>query len=197
MLKKILSLVSNSDFFGIYDNALTKKECQILINQFENSPKREGRSYSDGDLVVNEDQKKCIEVDNSSFSNKSVISRIINARLRECIDDYKKEYPSIDEFIARWVIDNAYNFQKYETEEDGFKVWHTEAGGAPTARRVLAWMFYLNDAKSGTEFINYPTVNAKMGRCVIWPAGWTHVHKGVVPNKGLKYIVTGWASYVE
>ena len=115
MLKKILSLVSNSDFFGIYDNALTKKECQILINQFENSPKREGRSYSDGDLVVNEDQKKCIEVDNSSFSNKSVISRIINARLRECIDDYKKEYPSMDNFIAPWVIDNGYNVQKYET----------------------------------------------------------------------------------
>ena len=197
MLKKILSLVSNSDFFGIYDNALTKKECQILINQFENSPKREGRSYSDGDLVVNEDQKKCIEVDNSSFSNKSVISRIINGRLRECIDDYKKEYPSMDNFIAPWVIDNGYNVQKYETEEDGFKAWHTEAGGAPTSNRVLAWMFYLNDAKSGTEFINYPTVNAKMGRCVIWPAGWTHVHKGVVPNKGLKYIVTGWASYVE
>ena len=197
MLKKILSLVSNSDFFGIYDNALTKEECQILINQFENSPKREGRSYSDGDLVVNEDQKKCIEVEDSGFSNKTIISRIINERLRECIDKYKKEYPSIDEFIARWVIDNAYNFQKYETEEDGFKAWHTEAGGAPTSNRVLAWMFYLNDAKSGTEFINYPTVNAKMGRCVIWPAGWTHVHKGVVPNKGLKYIVTGWASYVE
>tara|TARA_B100001250_G_C19596560_1_gene698681 strand:+ start:122 stop:715 length:594 start_codon:yes stop_codon:yes gene_type:complete len=197
MLKKILSLVSNSDFFGIYDNALTKKECQILINQFENSPKREGRSYSDGDLVVNEDQKKCIEVDNSSFSNKSVISRIINARLRECIDDYKKEYPSMDNFIAPWVIDNGYNVQKYETEEDGFKAWHTEAGGAPTSNRVLAWMFYLNDAKSGTEFINYPTVNAKMGRCVIWPAAWTHIHRGVVPNKGLKYIVTGWASYVE
>ena len=197
MLKKILSLVSNSDFFGIYDNALTKKECQILINQFENSPKREGRSYSDGDLVVNEDQKKCIEVDNSSFSNKSVISRIINARLRECIDDYKKEYPSMDNFIAPWVIDNGYNVQKYETEEDGFKAWHTEAGGAPTSNRVLAWMFYLNDAKCGTEFINYPTVNAKMGRCVIWPAAWTHIHRGVVPNKGLKYIVTGWASYVE
>ena len=197
MLKKIRSLVSNSDFFGIYDNALTKKECQILINQFENSPKREGRSYSDGDLVVNEDQKKCIEVDNSSFSNKSVISRIINARLRECIDDYKKEYPSMNNFIAPWVIDNGYNFQKYETEDDGFKAWHTEAGGAPTSNRVLAWMFYLNDAKSGTEFINYPTVNAKMGRCVIWPAAWTHIHRGVIPNKGLKYIVTGWASYVE
>jgi hypothetical protein len=197
MLKKILSLVSNSDFFGIYDNALTKKECQILINQFEKSSKKEGKSFKDGDLSVNPSQKKCIEVDDSSFSNKSVISRIINERLRECMDKYKKEYPSIDKFIARWVIDNGYNFQKYETEEDGFKVWHTEAGGAPVSNRVLAWMFYLNDAKCGTEFINYPTVKAKMGRCVIWPAAWTHTHRGVIPNKGLKYMVTGWASYVE
>ena len=197
MLKKILSLVSNSDFFGIYDNALTKKECQILINQFEKSSKKEGKSFKDGDLSVNPSQKKCIEVDDSSFSNKSVISRIINERLRECMDKYKKEYPSIDKFIARWVIDNGYNFQKYETEEDGFKAWHTEAGGAPVSNRVLAWMFYLNDAKCGTEFINYPTVKAKMGRCVIWPAAWTHTHRGVIPNKGLKYMVTGWASYVE
>ena len=197
MLKKILSLVSNSDFFGIYDNALTKKECQILINQFEKSSKKEGKSFKDGDLSVNPSQKKCIEVDDSSFSNKSVISRIINARLRECIDDYKKEYPSMNKFIAQWVIDNGYNFQKYETEDDGFKAWHTEAGGAPVSNRVLAWMFYLNDAKCGTEFINYPTVKAKMGRCVIWPAAWTHTHRGVIPNKGLKYMVTGWASYVE
>ena len=196
MLKKLLSLVSNSDFFGIYDNSLTKEECQILINQFEKSPKREGRSYSDGDLVVNEDQQKCIEVGDSSFSNKSVISRIINARLRECIDDYKKEYPSMNNFIAPWVIDNGYNFQKYETEEDGFKVWHTEQGKG-CCNRILTWHFYLNDATSGTEFMHYPTVRAKRGRCVIWPAAWTHIHRGVVPNKGLKYIVTGWASYVE
>ena len=29
--------MSNPDFIGIYDNALTKKECEILINQFEKS----------------------------------------------------------------------------------------------------------------------------------------------------------------
>ena len=59
----------------------------------------------------------------------------------------------------------------------------------------MAWMFYLNDAKSGTEFANYPTINAKMGRCVIWPSFWTHLHKGVIPNRGIKYIATGWFVY--
>ena len=33
---------------------------------------------------------------------------------------------------------------------------------------------------------------AKAGRLVIWPSAWSHPHKGVTPNKGLKYIATGW-----
>ena len=37
MLRKIRSLVSDSSFIQIYDNALSKKECDILINQFEKS----------------------------------------------------------------------------------------------------------------------------------------------------------------
>ena len=61
----------------------------------------------------------------------------------------------------------------------------------------MAWMFYLNDAKSGTEFMHFPTINARRGRLVIWPAFWTHTHKGVIPNKGVKYIITGWVSFLE
>ena len=42
--------------------------------------------------------------------------------------------------------------------------------------------------------MHFPTVRAKMGRCVIWPAGWTHIHRSA-PNKGLKYYLSGWVSY--
>ena len=55
-------------------------------------------------------------------------------------------------------------------------------------------MFYLTDAKSGTEFMHYPTMSAKKGRCIIWPASFTHVHRSA-PNKGVKYIISGWISY--
>ena len=68
--------------------------------------------------------------------------------------------------------------------------------GEPYSLRVLAWMFYLNDAKSGTEFLNYPKVKAKKGRGIVWPAFWTHVHRSEA-NKGVKYIVTGWGSIDE
>ena len=195
MLRKIRSLVSNSDYFGIYDNALSKKECEILINQFKKSPQQEGSvwSHSQSRSILRPDVKKAIELVGTKFSNGSIISCIIREQLIKSIEKYKKEYPQLVHSI-KWKYDDDYNFQKYETEEDGFKAWHCEHNSGEGSTRILAWMFYLNDAKSGTEFRNYPTVRAKMGRCVIWPAFWTHVHRGV-PNKGLKYIVTGWISF--
>ena len=40
-------------------------------------------------------------------------------------------------------------------------------------------------------------MNAVKGRCVIWPAFWTHMHKGVVSKTETKYIATGWISYIN
>ena len=195
MLRKIRSLVSNSDYFGIYDDALSKKECEIVINQFEKSEQVPGGTYLHGVIQEAPHIKKCLTLNDSNFGDGSIISNIICTQLAKCIERYNQEQPQIS-YLNLWSIYQGYSVQKYETEDDGYKDWHCEsAGPGKTSNRVLAWMFYLNNAKSGTEFMNYPIVNAKMGRCVIWPAGWTHVHRGVTPNKGLKYIVTGWVSY--
>ena len=88
-------------------------------------------------------------------------------------------------------------FQKFQYYGDGYKMWHTEhIPDEPMNKRVLVWMFYLNNAKSGTQFIHYPTVQAKKGRLIIWPSAFTHTHRSE-PNKGLKYIMSGWISYVN
>ena len=196
MLRKIRSLVSNSNYFGIYDNALSKKECEILINQFEKSPQLRGMTYLDDnpEPQVRNDIKSSIELKGGSkFSDRSVISNIIRPQLIKCMVKYNAAHPQLTP-IHTWDYFDDYNFQKYENEDDGYKTWHCEHGSGVIGDRIMAWMFYLNNAKSGTEFMNYPTVRAKMGRCVIWPAFWTHIHRGA-PNKGLKYIITGWISY--
>ena len=193
MLRKIRSLVSNSDYFGIYDNALSKKECEILINQFEKSSHVKGVTASGHNPKL----KNCLEK-GYNFKDESVVSNILRPVLIKCIGKYADKYSSSLDKIADWKYTDSYNFQKYENEDDGYFSWHCEqAGKDPASRRILAWMFYVNDAKSGTEFMYYPTIRARMGRCVIWPSSWTHVHKGVTPNKGLKYITTGWISYYD
>ena len=67
-------------------------------------------------------------------------------------------------------------------------------------RRVLVNMMYLNDVDEGgeTEFLYQSMrVQPKKGRVVIWPAGFTHTHRGNPPLAGEKYIATAWYSNME
>ena len=190
MLRRIRSLVSNSeDFFGVYDNALTKEECEILINQFEKSGSVPGYVA----MGYRPEEKKCMQID-CYFDDESVISNLVKIKLSECMFKYTKKYLSLGH-LRKWEIDNGYNLQRYDDETDGYKMWHCEHGGNDfDCKRILAWMFYVNDAKSGTEFMNYPTIQAKRGRCAIFPASFNYMHRSA-PNKGIKYITTGWVSY--
>ena len=195
MLKKIRSLASNSDFIEIYDNVLTHQECDRLIHLFEKSKKMSGFVVADGVPTEDFGVKKGSEVEDARFSKGDSISNFIKPFLFSCIDRYAATYPGLGH-LSSWKYDDGYTFKKFESEDDGFKKWHTEHGPLSISNRILVWMFYLNDAKSGTEFMHYPTVRAKIGRCVIWPAGLTHMHKSQI-NKGLKYIISGWIGYEE
>jgi len=63
----------------------------------------------------------------------------------------------------------------------------------------LVWMLYLNTVndKGGTEFYHQDFVcNAEIGKMVIWPPYWTHLHRSQVSPSEMKYILTGWMAYV-
>ena len=185
-----MNLFGTSSFIEVYDKALTEKECQIIVESFEKSEYQLGYT---GQGYRPED-KKCMQMV-YSFSDINPVSNILRPSLIRCMERYYKKYIALNDLSLFNIYDN-FNIQRYEGEDDGFKRWHCEHGPEDDAcKRILAWMVYLNDAKSGTEFKYYPTINAKRGRCVIWPAGFTHTHKGVIPNKGLKYIATGWVSF--
>ena len=187
----------NLDYIEIYDHALSQKECEILINQFEKSDEKFVGETTGG---YTPEAKKCMQLC-IDLNDRSIISTVVKPNLVSCITQYRKKYHDNLLYISRWRLTHGASFQKYDGEEDGYKAWHCEHqpfSVDPTdscSKRIMAWMFYLNDAKCGTEFYDRPTIKAKRGRCVIWPAFWTHLHRGVIPNIGLKYIVTGWISY--
>ena len=35
----------------------------------------------------------------------------------------------------------------------------------------------------------------KKGLTIIFPAEWTHTHRGIVSHKDTKYLLTGWFTY--
>jgi uncharacterized protein YbdZ (MbtH family) len=52
----------------------------------------------------------------------------------------------------------------------------------------------LNDVDNGgTEFMYQSlTTEAKEGSIAIWPADWTHIHRGQTEQTVVKYVMTGW-----
>lgn len=93
----------------------------------------------------------------------------------------------------------AINLQKYLQGSGGYHHWHSEVypqnASCETLHRVLLFQFYLNDVAQGgeTEFLYQGRkIEARQGRLIIAPAGFTHTHKGHVPVSGDKVIATSW-----
>ena len=105
---------------------------------------------------------------------------------------YKNNFNSLEPLL---LYISTFKLQKTPVG-GGFHNWHTEReGGGSSQNRELAWMLYLNDVEEGgeTEFLyQSKRVIPKAGRIVIWPAGFTHPHRGNPPLSGDKYIATGW-----
>ena len=116
--------------------------------------------------------------------------------LQNVLDLYKIKYKWSNNVYTFNIYENM-NIQYYRPGE-GFYGWHMENTGHSHGRlRHLVFMTYLNDAiDAGTEFYhqNLKTPCEK-GLTIIWPAGWTHTHRGVVNHHSDKYIITGWYSF--
>ena len=119
--------------------------------------------------------------------------------LNEGVEIYKKQYPFVEE-ISAWGLEGKFKIQRYNPME-GYFTLHCENEGAwntCVSKRFLAWMIYLNDVKEG-GYTEFPTQNKKFqprrGDVLLWPAYWTHPHRGIVSKTQTKYIVTGWLSY--
>ena len=82
----------------------------------------------------------------------------------------------------------------------GYHVWHPEYDHniSETRLRWGVWTFYLNDIEEGgeTEFLYQSLrIKPKQGTLCLFPAYYTHTHRGNPPLKDTKHIITGWIQY--
>ena len=172
---------------------LSQKDCDYLIDYFESHQELHFEGFVDG--RVNPQKKIDTEI-SLDFRDKLFW---IKDYLEKCIEEYKKEYPHVNK-LSFWSINPLFKLQKYKPNE-GYFVTHCENTGPDPEgldnmdRRVLAWMIYLNDVREG-GYTEFPAQNKKFkprrGDILIWPAYFTHPHRGIVSKRQKKYIVTGW-----
>tara|TARA_R100000742_G_C4274868_1_gene95052 strand:- start:140 stop:703 length:564 start_codon:yes stop_codon:yes gene_type:complete len=182
------------NFIGLYDDALTKKNCETIIDEFEDNKDKQIEGTSGGGLIKPK-VKKSTDI-TYHINDDSKTTGIIEPNLEKYLNEYKKKYPELDT-LTKWKCDKLYNVQRYKPTEGYYKPHCEVSGGKGSMNRLLVWMYYLNDLdKGGTEFTIYDTIiHARRGRLVIWPAYWTHTHCGVISNTQTKYIATGWYTF--
>lgn len=136
------------------------------------------------------------------LTDKEVSQDLMKKYLRELnrvFEKYKKEFPWVEDRGSKWGVMSPFNLQRYDPG-DCYKPVHIEQGGPREGKliRNLAFVTYLNDIEDGGE-TEFPQQNMMIkpqkGLTTIFPAGWTHPHRGYPAVSEDKYIVTGWASY--
>lgn len=175
--------------------------CDELIEYFESNQSRQRRGEIGAG--VNLKNKDSIDITISpkelDLTHNAVFKRYFESVL-ECYRDYVDQWPFLETFAKELHI-GRFNLQRYRSGQHYQKI-HTERAGLATLHRIFVWMTYLNDVApedgGATIFQHYDlSIQPRKGLTLIWPAEWTHAHKGDVLHGNSKYIVTGWMHFPD
>ena len=122
---------------------------------------------------------------------------MILGTVNQYLDDYATELGLVDQLPQFHTLDCLIQRSVADTFEQ-YSRWHSEAGELSNCDRAMAWMIYLNDDFEGGEtefkFQKHREI-PEAGKLVLWPASFTHTHRGGMMMSGTKYIATGWIHY--
>ena len=122
------------------------------------------------------------------------IDRTLSQQLAATFNELAREFPF---FAANAFKDLGYNLQR--TLPGEYYHWHVDAGPGPFSDRQLVAIWYLNDVPGPggeTEFaLQAVSIRPAQGKLVLFPPFWTHVHRGVTLEQGVKYIATTWICF--
>tara|TARA_R110000868_G_scaffold171552_1_gene407233 strand:+ start:1412 stop:2008 length:597 start_codon:yes stop_codon:yes gene_type:complete len=188
------------DFIGVFSDVYPEGFCQHLISEFDrNQSLGAGTDRQNGE-GVDKHRKDDYQIFSNGkninfepFNGKSTIDIFFHG-LQNCFEEYGAEFS-----VIKSVKINCNNMKMQKTSSGGgYHVWHGEQGNGDQASRGLVYMLYLNSLPTGangeTEFLyQQRRINPAKNTMVLWPAAFTHAHRGnPVYGDSSKYIVTGW-----
>jgi hypothetical protein len=191
------------DFIGVYKGLYSEEFCNRVIKQFdaiEDSGFTYTRQGTEGTTKIKKDD---VSIDTAALLDEADFSSFSRAVGEEFFgvfwDNGYKSYANDFDILKGFEKHKIYVNKCQKTAiGGGYHSWHCEASSRGYSQRVLSYVLYLNDVDEGgeTEFLYQrkrfkPTV----GTLVIFPAHFTHTHRGNPPLSNTKYILTGWVEF--
>ena len=193
------------NFVGIYENAFDEEFCNKSMEYFD---------FCEEKCLVIDNNRSKLERDDKSLM---IHTTPFEKRFDDFSIDFKRWDFLGDEFYQRMSTLIPYYLDEYavlnHTKSSlydikmkkaypggGFHKWHYDNSNFLGSHRFLVILVYLNDNFSGgeTEFLYLgQRVQPKKGTMIVWPAGFTHTHRGNPPLDGPKYTIRSWVQYQD
>lgn len=173
--------------------ALTQQFCTDVIARFEANQQDhyQGRigQQADEDTSI----KRSTDLVVSGKPHWHDIDRALFKSLGLAIREFRNQFP----YFNGPFKDMGYGLQRTDAGE--FYHWHIDGGSHDFSHRQLVAIWYLNDVEGPggeTEFMfQNLKVNPEVGKLILFPPFWTHEHRGVKLEAGVKYIATTWVVF--
>ena len=182
-----------SDFVWVKDNVLTSDFCKHCIERF-NRDQNMSDGMTGGGLrkEIKDTMDLMVSRDKNWSEEDGVFKETLNENLFKYFE-YLDTFAPCFELKGHHFYDTGYQIQRYEPGS-GYTWHHDDNLPQNLEQRSMTFIWYLNTVKKDgyTEFVDGTRVRAKEGRLVIFPSGWTFLHRGYPPKDQRKYICTGW-----
>ena len=187
------------NFIEVYKGAFSNEYCDNLIQYFKDAEECgltvNRQEHDESSKMDKEDLATYIPSFPIQHTDKNFLIEFNRVFWGGCYKQYAEKYSVLNTFGEH----KSYTIKIQKTQPgQGYHVWHAESANRENSNRLLAWTAYLNDdfEAGETEFL-YQQYRYKpsKGDVVIFPAAFTHTHRGNPPIGGDKYIITGWVEF--
>ncbi len=176
-------------------NALAADVCREMIRRFEGKTEQQNVGRIGGEQAEESSVKKTTDIFISGREDWKDIDAHLRQSLLAGLREIVKLYPF---FAVNRFKDLGYNIQRYRPGE--YYHWHVDSGPGEFMARQLVALWYVNTVEGPggeTEFaLQGVSVKPEEGKLVLFPPFWTHIHRAVMVEKGVKYIATTWVCFV-
>ncbi len=185
--------VKENTFIFEQPHALSDELCDEMVRRFEASTDdhyagRIGQTANQDSSI-----KKTTDLVVSGKEHWKDIDQALFRSLATAIKEFRETFP----YFKGPFKDMGYGIQRYQPGE--YYHWHIDGGSHDFSQRQLVALWYLNDVPGPggeTEFLYQNIkISPEKGKLVLFPPFWTHEHRAVTVNEGVKYIATTWVVF--
>lgn len=188
-----LTEVKPLSFIFEAENALADNICRDMVQRFEAAVDEQYQGHVGQSVNKDDSVKRSTDLVLSGKQHWKDVDTQLFQSLARALRAMRDRHP----FFGGAFKDMGYAIQR--TLPGEYYHWHIDGGSHSFSHRQLVAIWYLNDVDGpgGETQFRYQdvTITPQAGKLILFPPFWTHEHRGVTLQKGVKYLATTWVVF--